>query len=95
MLPTYWRKLLTAQTLESSDGEVVHLLRKSARVHPGLVRSAVVPFLSRNQRLLQLEAVGVELEDAGVLGDGALDVFGGSFGELGFYFDGDFEPRVG
>ena len=45
--------------------------------------------------LLPLETVIVELEDAGVLRDGALDVFWSSFWQLGFYFDGDFEPRVG
>jgi len=32
-----------------------------------------------------LEAVGVELENPGVLGDGALNVFGGPFRQLGLY----------
>ncbi len=51
-------------------------------------RSAGPPSIPR-------EAVGVELEDAGVLGDGALHVFWDSFGELGFYLDRDLEPCVG
>jgi hypothetical protein len=39
--------------------------------------------------------VGVELEDVGVLGDGALHVFWGSFWDLGFDLDGDPEPCAG
>ena len=44
---------------------------------------------------LALEAVRVELENAGVLGDGALDVLGGAVGDLGCDLVGDPQPRAG
>ena len=65
------------------------LVQALALIMAGVAGAIGVYFTWRGQRQTQeeqeLEAVRVKLEDPCVLGDGALNIFGSTFGLLGLY----------
>ena len=67
------------------------LVQALALIMAGVAGAIGVYFTWRGQRQTQeeqeLEAVRVKLEDPCVLEDGALDIFGSTFGLLGLYLD--------
>ncbi len=65
--------------------EVVDLNGEAVRIYLVSLYTTLSVISWEQSRLFPLKAVRIELEDASVLGDDTLDVFGSSLGYFGFY----------